>query len=88
MSIPKRNAQDKDITFPNPPSDGISTISVNGTISTASNMVIAGSWDNNVRLSTIVMIRMIANHDMIPETSLSHRFTVMSSNMEEAECQV
>ena len=82
MSIPKRNTQDKDITFPNPPSDGISTISVNGTISTASNMVIAGSWDNNVGFSTIYMIRMITDHDMISETPLFHRFTVMSSNME------
>ena len=48
MSVPRKNAQDKDITFPNPPSDGVCSISVNGTQSTASNMLIAGSWDNNV----------------------------------------
>lgn len=47
-NIAKKNTQDNDITFPNPPADGVSSISVNGTTSTPSNMFIAGSWDNNV----------------------------------------
>lgn len=48
MAAVKRNSQESDVTFPNQPSDAVSSISVNGTISTATNMLIAGSWDNNV----------------------------------------
>jgi hypothetical protein len=48
--------QDNDITFPNPPADGVSCISVNGTINTPSNMFIAGAWDNNVSYIDIIYI--------------------------------
>lgn len=54
LGITKKNTQDNDIAFPNPPADGISSISVNGTQTTASNMFIAGSWDNNVRIFSIL----------------------------------
>lgn len=40
--------QDNDMPFPNPPSDGISSLAVNGTQTTPSSMVIAGSWDNGL----------------------------------------
>jgi hypothetical protein len=49
MASVKRNSQEADVTFPNQPSDGVSSISVNGTLTTPTNMLIAGSWDNNVR---------------------------------------
>ena len=50
MANVKKYSQDQDVAFPNPPSDGISSISINGSQSTQSNMVIAGSWDNGVRI--------------------------------------
>ena len=52
MASIKRNSQEADVTFPNQPSDGVSSISVNGTLTTPTNMLIAGSWDNNVRKSS------------------------------------
>lgn len=40
--------QNNDFTFPSAFSDSISTISVNGSLSTPSSMVVAGCWDNTV----------------------------------------
>lgn len=44
----KKHTQDNDKPFPNPPSDGISSLAINGTINTPSTMMVAGSWDNGV----------------------------------------
>lgn len=41
-------AQEKDVAFPNVPSDSISCLATNGDINTPSNLVVAGSWDNSV----------------------------------------
>ena len=53
MAAVKKNAQEKDSIFPNPPADGISSIAVNGSASTPTNMVIAGSWDNMLSMYEI-----------------------------------
>jgi mRNA export factor len=47
MNATKKN-QDKDILFQNPPSDSISCLAINGTATTQSNIVVAGSWDNTL----------------------------------------
>ena len=44
--------QDQDLQAPNPPSDSISSIACNGTISTPTTALIAGSWDNTVIYDT------------------------------------
>lgn len=46
----KPNPQANDITFPNAPSDSISCLAVNGSRSTPTNMLIAGSWDNTLSM--------------------------------------
>ena len=46
--------QNNDFTFPTPCSDSISTLSVNGTTSTPSSMLIAGCWDNTVTCFELV----------------------------------
>jgi hypothetical protein len=48
MNLQKKATQESDIKFPNPPQDGISSLSVNGTAQSHTNMVIATSWDNTV----------------------------------------
>ena len=48
MNAPKKSSQEGDIKFPNPPQDGISSLSVNGNEQSPTNMVIATSWDNSV----------------------------------------
>lgn len=44
----KKNNQENDYTFPNPPSDSISCLAANGTATTSTTMLIAGSWDCNL----------------------------------------
>lgn len=44
----KKSSQEGDLKFPNPPSDSISSLAVNGNAQTPTNMVIATSWDNTV----------------------------------------
>jgi hypothetical protein len=48
MAIPKKHSQDNDINFPDAPSDGISSLSANGSVTSPSTIVIAGCWDNSV----------------------------------------
>lgn len=48
MAALKKSTQEGDIKFPNPPQDGISSISVNGSEQVNTTMVIATSWDNTV----------------------------------------
>lgn len=45
---PKQDLQANDIPVPNPPTDSISSLSLNGDASTPSTMLIAGSWDKSV----------------------------------------
>lgn len=40
--------QENDLLIPNPPKDSISSISLNGTASVRSNLLVATSWDNSV----------------------------------------
>ena len=55
--VVKKNPQETDIKFPNPPSDSISSISVNGNgANQNTNMLIATSWDNTVLTIPISMI--------------------------------
>jgi hypothetical protein len=44
----KSNPQEFDKTFPNPPTDGISSISINGSSQAQTNMLISTCWDNTV----------------------------------------
>lgn len=44
----KKSSQETDIKFPNPPADGISSLSVNGSMTQPTNMLIATCWDNSV----------------------------------------
>ena len=46
--LPKKNNQEKDITFPNAPADGISSLAVNGDLTKPSTMLVAGCWDNSL----------------------------------------
>ena len=46
MQPAKKNNQESDVTFPNPPADAISCLSVNGSLNTPTTMLLAGSWDN------------------------------------------
>ena len=41
--------QERDITFPDPPSDSMSCLALNGGSQTPTQMVCVGSWDNSVR---------------------------------------
>lgn len=50
MLAPKKNLQESDVQFPNPPSDSISSLAVNGTQNTPTTMLIAGSWDNSLSM--------------------------------------
>jgi hypothetical protein len=51
MNMQKKSSQESDVKFPNPPSDGISSISCNGSATQPTNMVIATAWDNTVSFS-------------------------------------
>ena len=51
----KKSSQESDIKFPNPPQDGISSLSVNGTEQSPTNMVIATAWDNTVSYACIIL---------------------------------
>jgi hypothetical protein len=44
----KGSAQDNDIPIPNPPSDCISSIALNGSLQTPSSMLAVAAWDGTV----------------------------------------
>jgi hypothetical protein len=49
LSPSKKFAQDNDVAVPNPPADGISSISLNGNLNMHPTLLVATSWDNTVK---------------------------------------
>ncbi len=45
-----KSSQDNDVTFPQAPSDSISCLAANGSLANNTTVVVAGSWDNTVRI--------------------------------------
>ena len=80
MMAAKKNNQEGDITFPNPPSDGISSLSTNGSPSAASTMVVAGCWD-----SSLYMYELQYNagnlSNIVKHSQLPHEAPVLCSDI-------
>ena len=55
----KAHTQDKDVRFPSPPSDGISSLSMNGSNQTNSTVLTAGCWDNSVYKLHSILIAIV-----------------------------
>lgn len=50
MMSSSKKIQEGDIKVPSPPTDGISSLSLNGDLQNRSNILVATSWDNSVSL--------------------------------------
>jgi len=76
----KGKAQESDVTFPNPPSDSISSISINGTTQKQTNMLISTSWDNTVNCYEIQSNQgKITN--IIAQSQIKHDAPVLCSDI-------
>lgn len=77
----KPNPQANDITFPNPPSDSVSCLSVNGNRTTPTNMLIAGSWDNSLSMYELQYAPTGAVTNIIRHQQLMHDAPVLCSDI-------
>jgi mRNA export factor len=77
---PKKNNQEKDISFPNPPSDGISCLVANGNATTNSTMLLAGSWDNSLYMYEL-QYNMGAISNIVKHHQLPHEAPVLCADI-------
>jgi mRNA export factor len=70
MQQVKKNNQERDISIPNPPSDGVACMAVNGNMTTNTTMLLAGSWDNHLYMYELQYqagnISNIVKHHQLP----------------------
>mmetsp|Transcript_123050 Transcript_123050/g.241364 ORF Transcript_123050/g.241364 Transcript_123050/m.241364 type:complete len:364 (+) Transcript_123050:27-1118(+) len=81
MNAPKKSSQEGDIKFPNPPQDGISSLSVNGNEQSPTNMVIATSWDNSVNCYELQYSPQQQLSGIVPQAQTKHEGPVLCSDI-------
>lgn len=80
--------QANDFTVQSSPSDGISSLSVNGTEQTATNMFIATSWDGSVNCYQLQCNHSGAVQNVVPYQQLKHDAPVLCSGISPDQCTV
>ena len=68
----KSNTQDRDMQVPQPPSDGISDLAVNGSEQQPTSMLLATSWDGTVSCYEVQQAPNGMVQNVIPQTQLKH----------------
>lgn len=77
----KKDPQDADIALPNPPADGISSISLNGNASTQTNLIVATSWDNSVSCYALHYNPSGGISNIVPQAQIKHDGPVLCSDI-------
>jgi hypothetical protein len=72
-------SQESDFKFPNPPQDGISSLSINGSTSAPPNCVIATAWDSTV---SCYQVNYGGNGvaSVVPQSQIKHDAPVLCSD--------
>lgn len=61
MASASKKNQENDVKVQSPPSDGISSLALNGDISTRPNILVATSWDKTVNGVSKVLMKVVSN---------------------------
>lgn len=77
----KKDPQEGDAMVPSPPSDGISSISLNGTANTPSNLLISTSWDNSVSCYELQYNATGGISNIIPQSQIKHDGPALCSDI-------
>jgi hypothetical protein len=77
----KKDPQESDITLPNPPADGISSISLNGNATTPTNLLVATSWDNSVSCYALQTNPTGGISNVVPQSQIKHDGPVLCSDI-------
>jgi mRNA export factor len=76
VATPKSN-QDGDLQVPSSPSDGVSSISINGSANSQSTMMTVGSWDNSVYCYELQNLNNNSFSGVAPQSQLKHDAPVL-----------
>lgn len=76
----KKVNQDIDSIFPSPPSDGISSIALNGNLNQATNIAVLTSWDNSVNCYQITPNPATKQYLANPQAQIKHDAPVLCAD--------
>lgn len=78
---PKQDFQANDIPVPSPPTDAISSISLNGDVNTPSSMLIVGSWDKTVTCYELSYDQAGQLNNVVPQQRLQCEGSVLCTDI-------
>lgn len=77
MSFQQTQKQPNDLEVPSPPTDGVSSLAVNGSLQQPTNMLLATSWDGSVSCYQIQQAQNGMIQNVIPQSQIKHEAPVM-----------